>query len=356
MWAKNHVELISEKTRKKENKGGSSSSFLMWKIGDLEIRGKVVLAPMAGITSFGYRKFMEKFGVGVTVTEMVSDMGLIYGNKETTDYITFPKTDVPCGVQLFGHDPKNMQIAAKIVAKAVPFLSFIDVNMGCPVPKVTKNGAGSSLLKNPQLAGDIIRAIKEVVDVPVTAKIRLGWDDKNINFLEVIEELENAGVAMIGIHARTTKQLYYGEPRYELLKDLRKKMHVPLVVSGNIYTLEDAKKALEITGADAVMVARGGIGNPILIKQINSYYEDGTLIPDATFKEQVSYCLELARSLIEEKGEEKAMRIYRSIAPKFFKGLPEVKKLNSRLASEITTYDSLVEIINDYKSRHDVDF
>ena len=328
----------------------------MWKIGDIEISGKVLLAPMAGYTSFGYRKFMEKFGVGVTVTEMVSDMGLIYGNKETKDYITFPKTDVPCGVQLFGSDPKNMQIAAKIVAKAVPFLSFIDVNMGCPVPKVTRNGAGSSLLKNPKLAGDIIRAIKEVVDVPVTAKIRLGWDDKNINFMEVISELENAGVAMIGIHARTTKQLYSGEPRYELIRDLRKKMTVPLVVSGNIYTLEDAKKALEITGAEAVMVARGGVGNPTLIRQINQYYLDGTIIPNPTFDEQVEYCLELARDLIEEKGELKAMRVYRSIAPKFFSGIPEVKKLNSRLASELTTYDSLVEIINDYKSRHHDDF
>ena len=328
----------------------------MWKIGDIEISGKVLLAPMAGYTSFGYRKFMEKFGVGVTVTEMVSDMGLIYGSKETTDYITFPKTDIPCGVQLFGSDPKNMAIAAKIVAKSVPFLSFIDVNMGCPVPKVTRNGAGSSLLKNPKLAGDIIRAIKGVVDVPVTAKIRLGWDDKHINFIEVISELENAGVAMIGIHARTTKQLYYGEPHYELLKDLRKEMSVPLVISGNIYTLEDAKKALEITGADAVMVARGGVGNPTLIRQINEYYENGNIVPDASFDEQVEYCLELARDLIEEKGEQRAMRIFRSMAPKFFKGIPEVKKLNSRLASELTTYDSLVEIINDYKSRHHDDF
>ena len=328
----------------------------MWKIDDIEIKGKVLLAPMAGYTSFGYRKFMEKFGVGVTVTEMVSDMGLIYGNKETTDYLDFPKTDVPVGVQLFGYEPKNLAKAAEIVVKAVPFLSFIDINMGCPVPKVTRNGAGSAILKNPKLAGDIIRAIKEVVNVPVTAKIRLGWDDKNVNFLEVISELEKAGVSMIGIHARTTKQLYYGEPHYELLKDLRKKMSVPLVISGNIYSLEDAKKALEITGADAVMVARGGVGNPTLIKQINQYYEDGSLVPDATFDEQVNYCLELVRLLIEEKGEERAMRIYRSIAPKFFKGIPEVKKLNSRLASEMTTYVSLVEIINDYKSRHHDDF
>lgn len=328
----------------------------MWKIGNTEIKGKVLLAPMAGYTSFGYRKFMEKFGADVTVTEMVSDMGLLYGNRETTEYLSFSKSDVPVGVQIFGFEPKNLAKAAEIVIKKVPFISFIDVNMGCPVPKVTRNGAGSALLKNPKLCGEIIREIKKVTDLPVTAKIRLGWDDKNINFLQVINELENAGVAMIGIHARTTKQLYYGEPRYDLLKDIRKKMTVPLVISGNIFTLDDAKNAIDITGADAVMVARGGVGNPTLIKQINQYYENGSIIPDATFDEQVEYCLELARYLIEEKGEEKAMRVYRSMAPKFFKGIPEVKKLNSRLASELVSYDSLVEIINDYKSRHYDDF
>ena len=328
----------------------------MWKIGNTEISGKVLLAPMAGYTSFGYRKFMEKFGADVTVTEMVSDMGLLYGNRETTEYLSFSKTDVPVGVQIFGFEPKNLAKAAEIVLKTVPFISFIDVNMGCPVPKVTRNGAGSALLKNPKLCGEIIREIKKVTDLPVTAKIRLGWDDKNINFFEVINELENAGVVMIGIHARTTKQLYYGEPRYDLLKDIRKKMNVPLVISGNIFTLDDARNAIEITGADAVMVARGGVGNPTLIKQINQFYKDGTIIPEATFDEQVEYCLELARYLIEEKGEEKAMRVYRSMAPKFFKGIPEVKKLNSRLASELVSYDSLVEIINDYKSRHHDDF
>ena len=328
----------------------------MWKIGNTEIKGKVLLAPMAGYTSFGYRKFMEKFGVDVTVTEMVSDMGLLYGNRETTEYLSFSQSNVPVGVQIFGFEPKNLAKAAEIVLKTVPFISFIDVNMGCPVPKVTRNGAGSALLKNPKLCGEIIREIKKVTDLPVTAKIRLGWDDKNINFLQVINELEDAGVSMIGIHARTTKQLYYGEPRYDLLKDIRKKMTVPLVISGNIFTLDDARNAIDITGADAVMVARGGVGNPTLIKQINQYYEDGSIIVDATFDEQVEYCLELARYLIEEKGEEKAMRIYRSMAPKFFKGIPEVKKLNSRLASELVSYDSLVEIINDYKSRHHDDF
>ena len=173
----------------------------MFKLGDFEIKGKVMLAPMAGVTSSGYREYMVPFGVDLCVTEMVSDMGLIYGNDETSRYITFKKLSIPTGVQLFGHDPECLKKAAEIALKENPDIDFFDVNMGCPVPKVTKTGAGSALMHDPKLCGDIIRAIKSVTDKPVTAKIRLGWDDKSINYLEVIKELEDAGVALIGIHA-----------------------------------------------------------------------------------------------------------------------------------------------------------
>ena len=240
----------------------------MWKLGNFEIKGKVVLAPMAGITSAGYRKYLNSFGVDLAVTEMVSDMGLIYQNKETESYVVYEKDDVITGVQLFGAQPENIAKAALIALKLNPNIDFFDVNMGCPVPKVTKTGAGSSLMLNPKLTGEIIRALKKVTDKPITAKIRLGYNE--VNFKDVIKELENGGVDAIGIHARTRKELYAGEPHFDLLKDLRKEMHVPLIVSGNIYTLDDAINALNITGADAVMVARGGVGNPFLIKQIKT--------------------------------------------------------------------------------------
>ena len=320
----------------------------MWKLGNLEIKGKVVLAPMAGYTSFAYRRFFTEFGVAVAYTEMISDMGLIYGNKETVSYLPTQKEDVPLGIQLFGSEPENLKKATEIVMSKTSNFDFIDVNMGCPVPKVTKTGAGSALMKDPKKCGDIIRAIKSVYPGPVTAKIRLGWDDKSINFLEVIKELESAGVAMIAIHARTKKDLYSGEPRWDLLKDLRSKMNVPLVVSGNIYTLDDAIEAVNITGADAVMIARGGLGNPLLAHQINVYYEQNERIDCTSLYEQVDYCLELARYLIEEKGEDKAMLIYRSIAPKFFFDLPNVKKIKTRLANELKSYKDLEEIIYDY--------
>ena len=321
----------------------------MFKIGKFEIKNKVLLAPMAGITSFGYRKFMSQFGPGLCVTEMVSDMGLIYGNKETKGYITFDKLNMPTGVQLFGNCAENIAKAALICEKMNPNIDYYDVNMACPVNKVTKTGAGSSLLKNPKLCGEIVRALKEATHKPVTAKIRIGFDSKHINFLEVIKELENAGVDMIAIHPRTTKEMYSGLPHWELLKDLRSKMSVPLVVSGNINTVEDAVKALEITGADAVMVARGGVGNPRLISNINRYFNSEEIeLP--TLKEQITYCLELARDLIEEKGEVVAMRIYRGIATKFLDGFPNSKQVKSRLSTELNKYDDLVNILTEYQN------
>lgn len=319
----------------------------MWKLGCFEIKGKVVLAPMAGITSEGYRKYLDSFGVDVCVTEMVSDMGLIYENKETESYVKFQKSDVITGLQLFGSNPENLAKSCRIALNLNPAIDFIDVNMGCPVPKVTKTGAGSSLMLRPKLAGEIIKALKEATDKPVTAKIRLGYNE--VNFKEVIKELENSGVDAIGIHARTRKELYAGEPHFDLLKNLRSEMRVPLIVSGNIYTLDDAINALNITGADAVMVARGGVGNPFLIKQIKHYFETGERLPNPTFLEQCSYCLELAKSMIEEKGELTAMRIYRGIAPKFFSGFPNSRTLRTVLATSLTNYQSLVNIIDEFK-------
>ena len=318
----------------------------MWHIGDIEINGKVVLAPMAGITSSGYRDFMKNFGVAVSVSEMVSDMGLIYDNENTNKYVIY-KESHPVGVQLFGHEPENIVKAAKIALNLNPNIDFFDINMGCPVPKVVNSGAGSSLLKNPQLCGEIVRRLKEEINIPVTAKIRLGWDEHSINFLEVISELEKAGVDMIAIHARTRKQMYLGQPNFEILRGLKSKMSVPLVISGNIYTLDDAINAIDITGADAVMVARGGVGNPWLIKQIDHYFKTGIRLENVDVLTQINYCLELADYLIEEKGEETAMRIYRSIAPKFFSGFHNAKAYKNRLSTELVDRNSLIKILDD---------
>lgn len=327
----------------------------MWKLGNIEINGKVVLAPMAGFTSTGYRKYMKQFGVDLCYTEMVSDMGLIYGNKETFSYLEATESEYPLGVQLFGSNSENIAKAALICQKTMKCISFFDINAACPVPKVTKSGAGSSLMKNPDELVKIVKTLKETTNLPVTVKLRLGWDKNCINYFEIIQRLEEVGVDAIALHGRTTKELYSGQPHYDLLKDLRLKMKVPLIISGNIFTLDDAINALEITKADAVMVARGGIGNPFLVTQIKHYFKTGERLPTPCFKEQKQYCLELAKSLIEEKGEEKAMRVYRSIAPKFFSGFPNSKELRILLSTSLDSYESLENCLNNYESSLDLD-
>lgn len=321
----------------------------MYKIGNIKIESKVILAPMAGITSLAYRNFMKQFGVGLTVTEMVSDCGLIYENKKTLDYIKTTEQERPIAIQLFGNDADTIIKAMKICEKENPSFDFFDINLGCPVPKVTKAGFGSALLKNPAKLEQMFKKICESTFKPVTAKIRLGWDDNSINFLENIKALENAGVAAIGVHARTTSQLYSGKPRYELLKDLRISMSVPLFVSGDIYTLEDAIKALETTKADAVMVARGGVGNPRLVEQINHYFQTGEKLPNATLEENLKYLREFAEMLIEEKGEYRAMSVLRGIAPKFLDGFPGMKIYKNMLAQSLTTKASLERILSEIR-------
>lgn len=320
----------------------------MFKIGNIEIKSNVVLAPMAGITSEAYRRFYANFNVGYVVTEMVSDMGLIYGNKETKSYISFDRLNVPTGVQLFGNSAENLSKAALICEKMNPNIDFYDVNMGCPVPKVTKTGAGSSLMNNPKLCGDIVRAIKVATNKPVTVKIRLGANNNKDQFKEVIKEVVAAGVDLIAIHPRSAKEMYGGQPHWELVKELKKSINVPLVVSGNIYTVEDAANAMEITGADGVMVARGAVGNPLLITNINNYFNKKELVL-SDLDTQIRYCLELGRLLIEEKGENLAMRVYRGIATKFFDGFPKSKQLKCRLSTELNSYSDLTRIIKEYK-------
>ena len=319
----------------------------MFKVGNIEINNKIVLAPMAGISSFGYRKFMSQFGLGYVVTEMISDMGLIYGNKETSSYLKFDKGDIPTCVQLFGSDPDNMAKAVKIAESLNPNIDFFDINMGCPVNKVIKTGAGSALLTNPKLCGDIVRAMKKVTDKPITVKIRLGVDSKHLTFKEVIEEVSEAGASLVCIHPRTTKELYSGKPHWDLVKNLRDEMNIPLLVSGNINTVEDALKAMEITHADGVMIARGGVGNPKLITNLNHYFK-GEELEKTSLEEQEKLARELLLDLIEEKGEVVASRVARGIITKFFDGVPNSKLLKSRLSTELTSLSDFDRLITEY--------
>ena len=326
----------------------------MFKIGNVEINGKVVLAPMAGVTCLAYRNFMKPFGVALTVTEMVSDCGLIYDNKKTIDYIKTTEFERPVAIQLFGSSAETICKAMDVVLKINPNIDMFDINLGCPAPKVTKTGAGSALLRDPKKLEEMFKVICKHSPIPVTAKIRLGWNEENINFKENISALEKAGIAAIGLHARTTRAGYAGKPRWDLVKNLRDEMSVPLIVSGDMYDVSDAIKALETTHADAIMVARGGVGNPKLIERINSHFNDNVDLPKATLEESKEYLLRLADMMIEEKGEYSAMMVLRGIAPKFFLGIPGTKKLRSKLASALTTKQSLVRIMDELKEDADL--
>ena len=316
----------------------------MWNIGNIKINGKVVLGPMAGITTLAYRDFMKDFGVAVSYTEMVSDCGLIYKNEMTYKYLEMNEKDHPVGLQLFGGKKDTLVKAVQLVQSMACPYDFLDINLGCPMPKVTRTGAGSSWLKRVDELKEAMHAVVEVSVKPVTAKIRIGWDSSSINFMEVIHALEEAGVAMICVHARTTSQIYSGTPRYDLIEDLRGKMKVPLVISGDIFTLDDAIKALDITKADAVMVARGSLGHPRIVSQIDTYFKNGERLPDATLEEQLKYLTVFAESLVKLKGEKSAIRELRGIGVHFLTGFPGMRKFKADMSSSMETLQDLYRI------------
>ena len=317
------------------------------KIKNLELKGKVILAPMAGITSFSYRKFLNKFGCAITYSEMISDCGLIYNNKRTFEMIKTDGSDKPLAIQLFGGNKETLLTALDILEKSNTDYDVLDINLACPVPKVTKSNGGSSWLKDIPAMKDMMKSIVEKSSKPVSAKIRLGWDRNNV--IEIAKALEEAGVSFLTIHCRTKKELYIGEAHYEALKDLKKYITIPYAVSGNIFTINDAIKALEISKADAIAVARGGIGNPLLIKNINHYLNNELdLIEEPTIEGQIEYLKEFTTLLNEEFGEQKAVSILRGIAPKFFNMFSNTKKLKNEISTTITSVDSLFEIANNY--------
>ncbi len=318
----------------------------MWKIGSIEIEGKVVLGPMAGITTLAYRDFMKDFGVAVSYTEMVSDCGLIYKNEATYKYLELSLKDHPIGLQLFGGKKETLVKAVHLVESLKCASDFLDINLGCPMPKVTRSGAGSAWLKRVDELKQAMTAVVEASSKPVTAKIRIGWDVASINFMDTIRALEDAGVSMICVHARTTSQIYSGVPRYDLIGDLRLKMKVPLVISGDIFTLDDAIRALTLTKADAVMVARGSLGHPRLVSQIDTYLKTGIRLPDPTLTEQLQYLLDFAYRLIELKGEKLAIRELRGIGTHFLTGYPGMRKYKGEMSSSMETLSDLERIVN----------
>lgn len=317
------------------------------KIGNIEIKSKVVSGPMAGFTNLPYRKMAKEFGAGLVYAEMVSDKALCYKNENTWQMLRISKDEHPVAMQLFGHDLDTMVEAAKIIDKYCD-CDIIDINMGCPVPKVLKAGAGSNWMKEVENSYLVTKAIVENVSKPVTCKIRLGWDKNSINCVEYAKLMEKAGVKAIAIHGRTKTQMYEGHSDWSYIKKVKENVKIPVIGNGDIKNYEDAKKMLDETGCDAIMVARGALGNPYIFTQIKEYIENGRELPEWSIEERIKTCKKYALELVEYyQNELAAMKEMRTHASWFLKGQPKANKYKVRVC-QVTSLKELNKVLDEY--------
>ena len=303
----------------------------MWKIKNVEINGKIVVAPMAGISNMTFRRICKSMGASLVVAEMVSDKAITYGNEKTFELLIMNDDERPISQQIFGSDVKSFVEAAKIVEEKMK-PDIIDINMGCPVPKVAvKNQAGSALLKNPEKVGEIIKAVVGAVNVPVTVKIRSGWDQSSINAVEIAKIAEANGVSAITVHARTRAQGYSGKADWNIIKEVVNAVNIPVIGNGDVVSCYDAKKMLDETGCSAVMIGRGLLGNPWLIKECVEYLESGKLPEVIDYNEKIDMMEYHLNKLCEDKTEKQAVLEIRNHLLNYLKGLPENKEVKNQV-------------------------
>ena len=319
----------------------------MWKIGNIEIKNQVVLAPMAGISNTSYRTIIKEMGAGLIYAEMVSDKAIMFDNDRTIELLKMRESERPIAQQIFGSDEDSFVIAAKKIVELM-HPDILDIYMGCPVPKIAlKSQAGASLLKDPDKIEKIVRSVVNAVDIPVTVKIRSGWDSNTINCVEVAKRIENAGASAITLHARTRAQGYSGSADWSLIKKVKEAVSIPVIGNGDIKTCYDAKKMLEETGCDAVMIGRGVLGNPWLIKECVDYLEDGTLPQRVSAKEKMQMLKRHFELLCKDKGEKLALLEIRTHALWYIKGLPGSASIKNQICQTKNSTE-LFNILNNY--------
>lgn len=318
----------------------------MLKIGDIEMKNRVVLAPMAGVCNPAFRLIAKEFGTGLVCAEMVSDKAILHGNKRTLEMLFVDEREKPLSLQIFGGDRESLVEAAKVVDKQTN-ADIIDINMGCPVPKVTKCDAGARWLLDPNKIYEMVSSVVDAVQKPVTVKMRIGWDDQHIYAVENARAVERAGGKAVSVHGRTREQLYTGKANWDIIKDVKEAVSIPVIGNGDVFSPEDAKRLLDHTGCDGVMIGRGALGNPWMLYRTIQYLTNGELLSDPTPREKLEVAILHLDRLVALKNEAVAVREMRKHLAWYLKGLPGGARVKDVIMEE-TGRDPMVAILENY--------
>lgn len=321
----------------------------MWKIGNIEIPNRVVVAPMAGISNAAFRVTVKEFGAGLVVCEMISDKGIQQRNQKTLDMLYIDEREYPLSVQIFGGDKENLVEAAKFVEENTK-AAIIDINMGCPVNKVIKAEAGAKWLLDPNKVYEMVEAVSSAVDLPVTVKMRTGWDEDHLFAVENALAAEKAGASAIAMHGRTRVQMYEGQANWDILKEVKQHLTIPFMGNGDVRTPEDAKRMLEHVGADGVMIGRAALGNPWMIQRTKHYLETGELMPEPAPHEKIETAKVHLQRLVELKGEKIATREFRQHASYYLKGIPRAAKVKVAI-NQAETQQVMIDLLDAFEEK-----
>lgn len=324
-----------------------------WKIGNVTIPNQIVVAPMAGITNSSFRVTAREFGAGLVVCEMISGQGIKYHNQKTLNMLFVDPKEHPVSIQIFGGDKESLVQAARYVAENTS-ADIIDINMGCPVKKVTKTGAGSSWLKDPEALYDAVKAVNLAIDKPLTVKMRTGWDNDHILAIENALAAQEVGASAVAMHGRTKTQMYAGHSDWEILHEVAQNLTIPFMGNGDVKTPQDAKTMIEDVGADAVMVGRAVLGNLWRLNEMNHYLETGEILPEPTVREKINIAKLQLQRLVDLKGEHVGVPEFRQQAAYYLKGIPHAVRTRAKVVEEDSmqeVFDTLDQFVESYEKR-----
>lgn len=315
------------------------------KIGNVQLNNKVFLSPMAGVTDLPFRLICKEKGCGMLYTEMINAKALCYDDENTKKMLKIEEEEHPIAVQIFGSEPEFMGKAAAIMNEYPN--EILDINMGCPAPKVIKNGDGSALMRNPKLASEVLSSVVKNSKKPVTLKIRKGWDDDSVNAVEIAKIAEQCGISALAIHGRTREQFYSGKADWDIIEQIKQTINIPVIGNGDVFEVEDAVNMLEKTKCDAIMIGRGAQGNPWIFKRINHYMETGEILPEPTLEERITTAIKHMNLAVAEHGEYVAVREMRKHIGWYLKGLKNSAKYRDQI-NKITDYKEVIAMLEEY--------